>query len=255
MKIRFSHILFILFLLSAFEVGAYTDADCIKCHDRTGQKSMLKMSVEQFNHSIHGDGTILEVSCQNCHTNVVDEDHQETVGSGAVNCTDCHDQVNRHGIPAIDSRPKCFSCHTRHNIRSKEDPQASVHPDRLQQTCRACHPAQSGAIGYFSWFTSIQIASHPKQDFSQVYTRKNCLGCHQGKAAHGETDPVNDQNCHACHLDDDGKNKLWGAMHPDATLDTQPGVFTAAFTYQLALVIMVFGGFRWLVRYFSKRKE
>jgi hypothetical protein len=140
-------------------------------------------------------------------------------------------------------------------MHSKDDPQSSVHPDRLQQTCRTCHPVQSGPPDYFSWFTSIRIASPPKQDFSLVYTRENCLGCHQGKAAHGEEAFLNDQNCHICHLDDDGRNQLLGVMHPDATLNTQPGVFAAAFTYQLALAVMVWGGFRWLVRYFSKRKE
>lgn len=257
MKIRLPLILLVLvlFLLSSVRAGAYTDADCIECHDRGGEGSVLKMSVEQFNRSIHRSIEGEEISCQECHVNVEDEEHQETPGSGAVDCTQCHDRENRHGTPSIGRRPKCFDCHARHNIRSKEDPQASVHADRLEQTCKACHPLQSGAMRYFSWFTSIQIASHPKQDFSFVYTRQNCLGCHQGKAAHGETAPVNDQNCHVCHLGDDGKHKLLGVIHPDAKLATQPGVFTAAFAYQLALFIMVISGFRRLVRYFSKRKE
>jgi hypothetical protein len=240
----------LLFLLWSFEAEAYTSADCIKCHDRSGQESALKMSVEQFNRSIHA----AEHECQDCHANVVDEEHQETVGSGAVNCSNCHDQKNRHGIRAIEGRPRCINCHTRHNMRSKDDPRSSVHPDRLQRSCRGCHPEQSGQTGYLSWFTSIQIVSHPKQDFSQVYSRKDCLGCHQGNAAHGELGPINDQNCHACHLDDKGQNKLFGFIHPDAQLKTQPGVFAAACTYQLVLVIMVFCGFTRLVGHFSKRK-
>jgi len=248
MSIHSIHIMIFLFLLSSFEAGAYTDSDCIKCHDRAGKGSALKMSADQFNSSIHGG----ETSCQECHTYVLDDAHQESVGSGAVGCNGCHDQKNRHGIRALDNRPKCFNCHTRHNIRSKDDPHATVHPDRLQQTCRACHPAESGAVGYLSWFISIQIASHPKQDFSQVYSRKNCMGCHQGTAAHGEPDPINELNCHVCHLTGEGKNKLWGVMHPDAQMETQPGVFAASVTYQLILVILVLGGFRRLVRYFSK---
>ena len=251
MNLRFTPILLVLLLLPSIEVGAYTDEDCIKCHDRAGQGSTLKMSVEQFNRSIHA----VEFTCRDCHINVADDDHQEVVGSGAVNCKECHDKENRHGIGAIDNRPRCFSCHTRHNIRSKDDQRASVHPDRLQLTCRACHPVQSGTAGYFAWFTSVQIASHPKQDFSRIYVSENCLGCHQGQAAHGETEPINDQNCYTCHLDGDGQNKLWGVIHPGAQLETQPGVFAAAVTYQLILVIMVFCGFRWLVRHFSERKE
>lgn len=254
MKIRFPHLLFVLFIFSAVEVGAYTDADCIKCHDRSGQGSTLKMSVEQFNRSVHAG----EASCRECHVHVKDDSHEEIAGSGAVDCTACHDQENHHGPGMTEGRPRCFSCHTRHQILSPDDPQSSVHPDRLDDTCRTCHPVQCGQTSYLSWFTSIRVASHPKQDFSQVYTQKNCLGCHQGSAAHGEAEPVNDQNCATCHLNGDGQNQLWGVMHPEATLARQPGVFVAAVTYQLALAILVLGGFRWLVRFFSKvskRKE
>ena len=247
MKIRFTHILLVLLWLPILEAGAYMDTDCIKCHTGAGQESLLKISVEQFDRSAHAE----EVSCQECHANVVDDDHQEIPGSGAVDCGTCHDQFNQHGAGATENRPRCFSCHTRHNILSPDDPQSTVHADQLRQTCRACHPGQSGSFEYLTWFTSIQVASHPKQDFSKTYTRENCLGCHQGRAAHGETDPVDDQNCYTCHLDDDGHNKLWGVMHPDAHLENQPGVFTASVTYQLVLITMLFGGFRWLMRRFS----
>jgi hypothetical protein len=251
MNIRFTHILLVFLLLPALEAGAYTEADCIECHSGTGQESLRKMSMEQFNRSVHGG----EVSCQECHTSVVGEDHQEEAGAGAVDCSACHDQVNQHGAGSSEGRPKCFSCHTRHNILSPGDPMSSVHAKRLGQTCRACHPGQSGSTGYLAWFLSIQVSSHPKQDFSLVYTRENCLGCHQGRAAHGETEPVYNQNCYTCHLDDDGRNKLWGVMHPEAQMERQPGVFTAAVTYQVVLIAMVFGGFRWLIRRFSKNTK
>ena len=247
MTSRFLHILLFLILLPVSEAGAYTEADCIACHTGTGQESLLKMSVEQFNRSVHGG----EVSCRECHANVVDDDHQESPGSGAVDCSGCHDQVNEHGAGATENRPRCFSCHTRHAILSPDDLQSSVHGDRLRQTCRGCHPGQSGSVGYLAWLTTLQVASHPKQDFSQEYTRENCLGCHQGRAAHGETEPVDDQNCFTCHLDDDGQNKLWGVIHPQAQMAHQPGVFAAAVTYQLVLIAIVFSGLRWLIRRFS----
>ena len=248
MKIRFTNILLVMFLLPVLSAGAYTDEDCIRCHGGEGKESLLRMSVEQFERSVHGE----EISCQECHENVVDEGHQETAGSGAVDCSACHEQVNQHGAGAMEGRPKCFNCHTRHNMLSAENPQSTVHADLLPNTCRTCHHEQSGSIEYLTWFPSIQIASHPKQDFSQVYTRENCVGCHQGRAAHGETEPIDGQNCYTCHLDEDGHNKLWGVMHPEAQVETQPGVFTAAVTYQVVLFTMVFGGFRWLVRRFSK---
>ena len=206
------------------------------------------MSKEQFNSSVHGE----DVSCQECHANVVDEDHQDTAGSGAVDCSACHDTFNQHGAGATQGRPKCFSCHTRHGILSPDDPMSSVHADRLSQTCRTCHPGQSGPMGYLAWFSSIQVASHPKQDFSLVYTRKNCLGCHQGRAAHGESEPIDLQNCYTCHLTEDGQNRLLGVMHPNADPKKQPDVFISAVIYQGVLMVIIFSGFVHLRRYFSK---
>ena len=106
MKIRFTHILLVLFLLPIFKAGAYTDADCIKCHDRAGQESLLTMSMEQFNGSAHGG----EVSCQECHANVVDADHEETTGSGAVDCSACHGEPAA-AQPVMPGKPDCRVCH------------------------------------------------------------------------------------------------------------------------------------------------
>lgn len=225
----------------------YTPEDCIECHQTGSEDSQLHISVQEFNDSAHGE----ETTCLDCHTGVVDDDHQGIEGSGAVYCGQCHEQENRHGGIGLDvERPNCYDCHSKHNILDKTDPASTVHRDRLPDTCGECHPVASGQNkGWFAWFPSFQVASHNKADFSTSFDKDNCLGCHQGAGAHGETEPIDEQQtCYKCHspaLD----SAMWGLMHPDASAQMQPGVFAAGVIYQIFIVIaLVIGGF-----YFMKR--
>ena len=213
---------------------AYTSEDCIECHRTGSEESELHMSVKEFEASIHGG----EVTCLECHTGVVDEEHQDIEGSGAVDCSACHEQENRHGLGGPDNeRPQCHDCHTRHGMLTETDPASTVHPDQLPTTCAGCHAAASGETSYFSWFPAFQIASHNKADFAASYDNDNCLGCHQGAAAHGETEPINEQDCHLCHLSPEADGAMWGVMHPVADKKSQPAVFAAASIYQVFIIV------------------
>jgi predicted CXXCH cytochrome family protein len=44
----------------------------------------------------------------------------------------------------------CFDCHGIHNIRSKDDPLSTVHPNNLQKTCQLCHENASPSFT-LSW--------------------------------------------------------------------------------------------------------
>jgi hypothetical protein len=231
---------------------AYTNEDCIACH-RTGNKEgVLNIAIDEFNASVHAE----EADCQDCHTLVEDESHQTTAGSGAVDCSGCHEQEIRHGKGSNSgTRPQCYSCHTRHAILAKDDPRSTVHAKRLKETCRSCHPRESGQTDYFSWLPSLHIASHSKQDFSQEYERTNCLGCHQGMGAHGNPEIINDQTCYTCHVSLDGQNLLLGYIHSKADSRRQPGVMAAASIYQVFLGVVIFGGFAFFIRKLSTRPK
>ena len=214
---------------------AYTPEDCIECHQTGSEESELQMSVEEYEASVHGEE---EITCLDCHTEVVDDEHQGTEGSGAVDCSECHEQENQHGENgAEEDRPQCHDCHTRHDMLTKSDPASAVHADQLPTTCAGCHAAATGETGFFSWFPAFQIASHNKADFAGAYEKDNCLGCHQGAAAHGESEPINAQECHKCHLSPEAAGAMWGYMHPTADMNTQPTVFAAASIYQVFVVI------------------
>ena len=151
-----------------------------------------------------------------------------------MDCSACHEQENRHGLNGPEEqRPQCHDCHTRHHILSKTDPASAVHPDQLATTCAGCHPVASGETDFFSWFPSFQIASHKKGDFAPPIKKTNCLGCHQGAGVHGESAPINDQNCYKCHLLADSAGAIWGEMHPKADMKSQPTIFAAASIYQV----------------------
>lgn len=40
----------------------------------------------------------------------------------------------------------CASCHGFHNIRPSNDPESSIHPDNLPQTCGKCHPGAGNNV-------------------------------------------------------------------------------------------------------------
>ena len=224
-------------LVTVGHTGAsdYTSEDCIECHQLASEESKLLISVTAYDISAHG---MEEITCMDCHTGVVGDEHQTIEGSGAVDCRQCHEQENQHGLNGEEKfRPQCHDCHTRHDMLTKTDPASSVHQDQLPTTCGECHPAATGDSEYFSWFPAFQIASHNKADFGSVYSDDNCLGCHQGAGAHGESEPINDQNCHRCHGSRDGAGAMWGHMHPQADRETQPIVFAAASIYQVFIVI------------------
>ncbi len=246
--VRFS--LVVLIFMAAQAAFAYTTQECIDCHQTGSTESELHISIEEFNASIHAE----EAGCQDCHTLVENGDHQDTPGSGAVDCSSCHEHKNRHGRGSNSgTRPQCYTCHTRHGMRAKDDPRSTVHSERLKETCRSCHPRESGQTDYFSWLPSLQVASHSKQDFSQIYNRTNCLGCHQGMGAHGEPETINDQTCYTCHISLEGEKKLLGYIHSKADARRQPGVMAAASIYQVILGILLLGGFAFFIRKLSTK--
>ncbi len=227
-------ILLILWIcLFSHTVFAYTEQDCIACHVVGTGNSQKKMSLDEFQSSVHHKENI---SCQDCHTQIMDKTHETTSGNSSVNCNACHEQENLHGSAAQpSSQPLCHDCHTRHNIRTDE--QSSIHSGNLKDTCGRCHPKESGRIDILSFLPSIKISTHEKQDFSLACQKDNCVGCHQGQAVHGKDERIDDQNCRTCHFNSKGKSALLGVIHLNTRSDRQPEVFTAS------MIHMVFLGF------------
>ena len=239
----------LLILHSGDNLHAYTMEECIECHKLGSEKAKLHIPVKIFKTSIHHRE---ETTCMDCHMDVVDEDHETTKGSGVVDCSECHDEENKHGQEAtMEDRPQCHSCHPKHRMLEKGNPTSALHPQQLRNTCKECHPVESGETGYFSWLPSIRIMSHKKQDFSQAYGKDNCMGCHQGDVAHGEEDPIDEQTCYICHIGKDDQSPVMGYIHTRADAKKQPGILVAATIYQICIGLILLGVFRLFILRFS----
>ena len=203
----------ILFFLPAPSLSYSTD-DCISCHSEKSDQSSLRINTDGYFSSVHGN----EFSCSGCHQHVIDDSHFEKKGSGKVDCQQCHEQQELH---SQDRSVTCYSCHTRHDMYSASDPRSSVHWKKLSHTCGECHPNETVSTNNFFFLASQQVISHPKQNFSEIYSKSMCVGCHQGQAAHGEDSPVNDQNCYRCHIPLGEKNAVLGYIHYNTSSLTQ----------------------------------
>ncbi len=236
------------FALLAGNIAAAGNQECLKCHGLGAKGSSLHISAQQFKGSVHGQ----EVTCLECHQTAQDQDHQNKPGSGRVDCGQCHDQENRHGYNAqAGTRPQCYSCHTRHGILAPDDPESSVNSANLSATCRACHATQCGQADLLPWLASVQIRIHGKQDLGCAYDEGDCLGCHQGRASHGEDKVLNERGCQRCHLSDGGRPALLGSIHPQEDARGGAASWLSGAVYALALVLLLLGGLGFYARRLS----
>jgi hypothetical protein len=241
----------LLLLVWALPVFSYEQADCLRCHGQGSSESNLTINQGAYEHSVH----YKEITCLDCHTGIENDAHMKQKGSGKVDCHTCHDQENRHGLTAQGPgiRPKCNDCHTKHAILDKANPDSSVSPANFSKTCGPCHPAQFGETGVMTWLPSVQIKTHGKQDFSCDFDEQDCLGCHQGKGAHGEGTLLNDRDCWKCHFPKNGRARVMGNIHPKSKEKNDTRYIIAGAVYGVAAALLLFGGCCFYGRRFSTK--
>jgi hypothetical protein len=240
-----------IFLLG-HSLFAYEPEDCVRCHQPGSLESRLQIPLKAYEDSVHAG----EITCQDCHRGVEDTAHKTDRGSGRVDCGPCHEQENQHGLGSERGiRPQCQACHGSHGIFRKDNKASRIHPQNLKETCGQCHPNQTGKSELLPWLTSVRIRSHGKQDFGYAYDSGDCLGCHQGRAVHGEPALVNDRNCHRCHMPIHGQSPLLGSIHPVQEGKTTPSFGFARAIYSIAVILAVLGAFGFFIRGFSCRSR
>ena len=200
---------FVIYLWPPWVHGAYEMSACVDCHREGSRKSVLHIPIKAYENSVHGR----EITCTECHTNIVDDGHMALNNSEKVNCNACHEQKNPHGLGAsgVKTRPQCYSCHTRHAILTVGNPASSVNEKHLPHTCGTCHPAEAGNAGWMQWLPTVHVRTHGKQDFACDFDEADCLGCHQGAAAHGEKKTAERQ-----------KMPELSRVHPEAVRNCRP---------------------------------
>lgn len=143
----------------------------------------------------------------------------DVAGYTADDCVSCHtgdgESTLKISLETFNSTAHgkaitCLGCHS--GITGEEHMEA----EKMEPlNCIKCHADKTGEGEFFSKAVSFRVASHPKADFSENYSiEKNCLGCHQGKGAHGESGSVSSERCYMCH-DPGLKHAMWGSIHQD----------------------------------------
>ena len=224
-KKRWFHFMVIILVLSLGKVWGYSENECIRCHELKSQESNIHIDIDGYSNSVHFRQNI---GCKDCHQNIKDASHENVKEAGKVNCQQCHQKKNLH---SKDGSVSCYECHRRHQIYDVKSSKSSVYWKNLDYTCGRCHFHQSRKTAMLSILPSIQIVSHSKEIFGERFDRKMCVGCHQGKAAHGETVIINDQNCYKCHIPLATKSFLLGYIHINSSWDKQPISYIAGYIY------------------------
>jgi hypothetical protein len=248
-KKLFLNILWLFITLSVANSWGFTAEDCIWCHKTGSSDSSLRIDVEVFNASIHGR----EITCLDCHTDIRNKDHETIKRSKLVDCNICHDVKNSHA-QAVGSarRPQCFSCHTKHAIFTKENELSTINPKNLKKTCSSCHPTECGDSGCLSSFVSFRISSHKKGNFSHSFSKEMCLGCHQGRGAHGKGRVLTHDDCYKCHISLAGDPLLIGYIHSRENINKSFAIDTVKIVYLLFTLLLFFGGFIFYSKKFSQ---
>lgn len=148
--------LFVIIILvlasSVSQTQALNNKKCFECHGSREFKKRLKTGAEislfidevEVSKSVHTD-----LECVNCHEDLSKVSvfpHRKIKSS--VYCGKCHKQRKElylssiHGKAKeskIEDAPQCWHCHSRHDIKAKEDPDSLVYPKNEPRTCGKCH--------------------------------------------------------------------------------------------------------------------
>lgn len=206
--------------------------DCLSCHKPGSTGSKLAIDHQALAASVHGG----QLDCLECHPGAEDPAHRLIKEPRPVNCLACHqEQAEGHGSKGDPVR--CWQCHGKHAIFSAENQLSFLHASNLAATCGKCHQEQALMQGFGANLLSFRLRGHGKADLAAGHQLANCLACHQGKAAHGENQPINQAHCYLCHNSQGAGNWVMGSLHGSSSaMERRP---LLAFGNALYLLIII----------------
>ena len=227
-------------LLTAPAAGVQIES-CKDCHGDEMLVGVLNsVDLESYERSIHAEAGI---ECVDCHSTLSDvEDFPHDNSSAKVDCSMCHDsefedyKSSVHGKAFLDgntSAAVCSSCHGTHNIKSVGDPESTVFPLNIVDTCMECHAnPEDGAGEYLSsqegvraYENSIHLKALKNKGLTVSAACDDCHGSHKIQmSAHSES-LTNRQNqpktCAKCHegIYQIYKDSIHGQNHAEGNQD------------------------------------
>jgi len=224
----------ILMLCLAFALCANAAGDiskeCFSCHDDAGMAkeknstgtlaNLYGGGKEELTLYVKADdfkGTPHEgFACTDCHGDIKELPHNEKVER--VNCGQCHDDAvadlgsSVHGANGKhpDMVPGCGNCHGAHKILRRENPDSTIAPKNIIETCGACH-GDSEKMEKLGVFISNPIKNYSKSNHAKAIASGNpkgavCSSCHGSHKILPSTDPDSSirkrnipKTCGKCH--------------------------------------------------------
>jgi len=206
------------------QTNAVADANekCMLCHEnpnlqveRNGEKVSLAVDADKFKSSVHGMNT-----CTTCHAQQAKIPHDpvatkaEVTRHASESCSLCHTAVvERFKLSehAKSGQVTCTSCHTAHEIKKSDDPQANTFRGNIEATCTSCHDGEIKE--------SYQESFHGKAVSLGSTKAATCVSCHGAHDILGPDNPESmvakaniPQTCAQCH-NQPKENFAVGAEH------------------------------------------
>jgi len=225
----------LLLLPAAPARSAQAPNRCLECHSKLDPP--LGVTSEEFSGSIHAQKGL---TCTSCHGgDASSDDMDQSMGKGAgfkghieraqipALCSKCHSdaayihaynpslrtdqfsqyQTSVHGklLAKGDTRVAvCTDCHTAHKIHPPSDPQSSVYPLNVAQTCANCHADADHMKGYNIPTNQFALYSMSVHHDAMVVrgdlSAPTCSTCH---GSHGAAPPgvaSVERVCATCHV-------------------------------------------------------
>ncbi|KIH75453.1 doubled CXXCH domain-containing protein [Geoalkalibacter ferrihydriticus] len=169
MKIKAKHLVFLFFMyflafiaLVAVPGGWAADTDhCLMCHGDAGMVGeALYVDGDKFAATRHGD-----MGCVACHEDAGYEHPDDGMALAAVNCNDCHFDVEKEYNAGIHAGlASCNDCHEPHSVRGPTE----VSGYDMNLMCIGCHSVSRMVDSHNRWLpqAGLHIEAVP------------CITCH-----------------------------------------------------------------------------
>jgi hypothetical protein len=261
MSIEKRPLLFLILLLMGLAVlsgQSHSDGDCLECH---GKAEISQITPDGKTRSLFVDETLWKrdvhkkkgMSCTDCHVYASPFIHFRE-GQIDVNCSRCHPEEEEEYLKNIHFRfnpdavtpgkelPLCYHCHTRHHVLRHDDPDSSVHEDRIGDTCGSCH-AEVMVSGLLEGLSPGKISGHRKGDLGEKFDMKVCISCHYEDSAHGAK-RVYKVFCVRCHDPSSKGNVLMGGTHINSRRWSGLNVLALVLLFLVLFGLFLFQGYR-----------
>ncbi len=243
---------------------------CATCHAeprfRAAYGPASGRGVKQYRASVHGqglatDGLVVAAVCTDCHgthdiRKVTDPRSPAARAHIPNTCAKCHVGIYKayvrsvHGMASatgIADAPVCTDCHGEHAIRRPTDPESSVYPTHVAQTCGSCHEDETLQARYglpgnrMATYLGSYHGVASKYGDAKVANCGTCHGAHDVLPSSDPRSAVNPQNiprtCGRCHPGA-GQNFALGTVHLQPSRKRDVGVFAVRVFYTIFIAAL-----------------